>query len=280
MVDDIDYLNDPSVDEYKALASTDDIVEGFNAIEPNSYEEFLSAAQHALKNAIAIIEQSANRFYYQGEEELNSFVAGLLVGQSIEATTEENNRGNVDIIVSDENYKWLIEAKLGKTNNYIFEGLLQILTRYATKETDFGLLVYFQNKKPAERYSKWQTFIDKGEWIKYAKKYDIYDEVLDYIPNANWEQLLGDRDLASQRQMITSHGTKINIQLFGVDLYHNPLDKSGRDGAGQAFFHAKQAAQTEYLKYRDDEDFDIDKLMKSLGTIFKHSKEFDSLDKD
>lgn len=147
MVSDYDYSDDPACDEYLASHSPEDIIEGFtNAIAPSTYEEFLQSAIYAMKHCIAIVEQSGNRYYSFGEEELNSLLAGLMMGQSFSASTEKNRRGKIDITIEYGDFSWLVEAKLGKTNNYIFEGLLQILTRYATSEPDFGLLVYFQDK--------------------------------------------------------------------------------------------------------------------------------------
>ncbi|MEZ8409564.1 hypothetical protein AB6C88_17290 [Vibrio splendidus] len=277
MVTQYELSDDPACEEYLATATVSDIIEGFNSIEPNSQSEFLSAVQHALKKSISILEQSANRYYALGEEELNSLVAGLLVGQSIDAETETNNRGNVDICVRFGEYKWHLEAKLGKTNNYIFEGLLQIITRYATKENDFGLLIYFQNKAPSLRFKRWVEYIDNQGWGDYAKKHNIYKDILEQIPDNESSSLFSDKDLAKQKTLVTSAGTDVNVQFFGVNLYHNPLDSSGRDGKGQALHGAKQAIQVEFLNHREGGEVDLEKLMFNLGVLFEHSKEFDNI---
>ncbi|KGR35544.1 hypothetical protein OA39_02481 [Vibrio campbellii] len=272
---------DPSGDEYLAETDDEDIIEGFNTICPDSYEEFISAAQFALRKCIKIIEQSANRYYSLGEEELNSLVAGLLAGQSFVTSNEENVRGNVDISVKFGDFKWLIEAKLGKTNNYTFEGLLQILTRYATSEKNFGLLIYYQKRQPLSLFKGWCDYIDNNNWVEYAKANDIYDQLIDLIPSESCLPLFTDEhdsnNMFSKRKLMTSHGSEIDVQFIGVNLYYNPLDTSGRKGIGQKIFHAKQELQESYLNYKDGKEVDMDILMHSIGVLLDESKEFKSL---
>lgn len=278
MVSHYDYSDDPACDEYLASHSPEDIIDGFtNTIEPSNYEEFLQSAIYAMKHCVAILEQSGNQYYSLGEEELNSLITGLMIGKSFNASAEKNRRGKIDITIEYDEYSWLVEAKLGKTNNYIFEGLLQILTRYATSEKDFGLLIYFQDKAPLTMFNKWCEYIDNEDWEIYAKKNDILDEVIDYIPKEKYRRIESSNNMLAQRNMLTSHGSNINIQYIGVNLYHNPLDRSGRTGKGQKFFHAKQAIQNEYLSYKENSNCDIDKLMNALDVIFEQSAEFNKL---
>ncbi|ELV8579130.1 hypothetical protein ACCH70_004212 [Vibrio vulnificus] len=279
MVDHYELGNDPACDEYLASTPEQEIIDGLtNAIEPEDYDEFLKSVHHALRRSIEIIESSANRYYPFGEEELNSLVAGLLVGQSFDASPEKNCRGNIDISVKNGDFKWNIEAKIGKTNNYIFEGLLQILTRYSTSEKDFGLLVYFKNKQPSIRFNEWCQYIDTAAWEDYSTKNGILEQLRECIPPGTTDSLYTtepiNNGMFAKRNMITSQGCPINIQFVGVNLYYNPLDKSGRNGVGQKLFHAKESIQVEYLNHKHGNQVDLVKLMDSVGVLIENSADF------
>ncbi|WBG93468.1 hypothetical protein N5580_21145 (plasmid) [Pantoea piersonii] len=77
-------------------------------------------------------------------------------------TREENNGGHCDISISFGGFKWLGEAKKAKSYDWVYDGFLQLCTRYSTCDSlskSGGLIIYCGQKKAGTFMTSWMAHL-------------------------------------------------------------------------------------------------------------------------
>lgn len=253
--------------------SANDIEDYLDSVNPESFDAFVSGLIVNIHKIIQSIEAKANDYFSLSEDALSSIITTNLEGYGYKAENETQHRGRVDITVEKDGFTWLIEAKIGYNNPKIFEGLLQLASRYLTNQRSAGLFIYYQKKHPTKQFNSWRDFIEKQEWIKYANTHSIIgacNEMFGKLTVPN-DKLCVNNTI--KKVCFTSAGSKCNIYSFGVNCYFKPVDTSGRGSASLKKKHAKLYIEHAFHDYSIGEDLDIEKLMDSIDEHFSCTEE-------
>jgi len=148
------------------------------------------------------------------EDRLTIEIVGLLRNRDYNADHDLKIGGHVDLTVRREGFTWLGEAKIYKDNNYLWEGFLQLTTRYSTgdaNQNSGGLLIYVFDEEAKSVMGKWQDYL-------------LHKGLPDYSCRP-----CEMRSLA----FISSHrhersGDLFHVRHMPVLLHFAPKDKSGR----------------------------------------------------
>ncbi len=123
--------------------------------------------------------------------------------------------GHADIVIRKNDFLWLGEAKIyGDNNNYLWEGFLQLTTRYSIgddNQQNGGLLIYIRQEDASSIMKKWQNYLLEKSLPDYSFR------------------LCQMRSLA----FISTHkhersGQAFHVRHIPVMLHWDPKDKSGR----------------------------------------------------
>ncbi|MCC3472682.1 MAG: HEAT repeat domain-containing protein [Microcoleus sp. PH2017_15_JOR_U_A] len=123
--------------------------------------------------------------------------------------------GHADIVIRKNDFLWLGEAKIyGDNNNYLWEGFLQLTTRYSIgddNQQNGGLLIYIRQEDASSIMKKWQNYLLEKSLPDYSFR------------------LCQMRSLA----FISTHkhersGLLFHVRHIPVILHFAPKDKSGR----------------------------------------------------
>lgn len=200
-----------------------------------SYEDFIDCLYQKLQQIFERLEHSKDKFFSHDEDAITGIIAARLEEAGYTATEQTKKNGAVDLTVTLGDYSWIAEAKIAYSNSKILEGLLQLLTRYVTRDTDAGLFIYVKKQNGKKVFNDWIKYICEGE------------AVTSYIVNKNPEVkedaecVLRDvkaTDIKQKEMMFNSihelvSGFPINVKHFCANLYFNPADKSGNNSQKQ-----------------------------------------------
>lgn len=181
-----------------------------------TYQEFISCLYDEIDSIIYEIQDARNFLADHSEDSLTTSVVIPLRRVGYDATHSRNVGGNVDIVVSKKNFKWLGEAKICYSNNALWEGFLQLCERYSISDTgqdNGGLLVYIKKPDTQALMRSWRSYL-------------IDNQDLREFRTRECER----RDLA----FFSSHshnvsGREFTVRHMPVMLYYNPQDKSARE---------------------------------------------------
>jgi hypothetical protein len=130
---------------------------------------FLEALHFDLDSAIERLEAAAHHYTKDKEEKLTNFLAAQLAAAGYNATCETDVRGHTDLKVENVSAQltWLAEAKLHNSHKSNLEGILQLLTRYASgRHSHSGFLLYIRHKGAAKIFERWRKSILKDRRVK------------------------------------------------------------------------------------------------------------------
>jgi HEAT repeat protein len=122
--------------------------------------------------------------------------------------------GHVDIVVRKNEFLWLGEAKIYKDNNYLWEGFLQLVTRYSTgdyNQENGGLLIYIRHKNASSIMQKWQNYLITKSLPDFSLR-PCKMRSLAFISTHKHER----------------SGQAFHVRHIPVMLHFAPTDKSGR----------------------------------------------------
>lgn len=109
---------------------------------------------------------TANRRYYQndGEDKITTNIVEKLQSLGISASHDLDVGGHCDIVVLSNNgdFKWLAEAKIHSSYEWLLAGFLQLATRYgaATPGKDRGeIIIYCRNSRASSVLEKWRDYL-------------------------------------------------------------------------------------------------------------------------
>lgn len=209
-----------------------------NVITPFNEAQFIDKLYDDINFIMADLERSSNKYYCDDEDKITNLIALSLRIKGYDATEQTNSNGTVDLTIRDaqSRFTWLAEAKRGYNLNSVFEGLLQLITRYVKREQYAGLLIYHQKPGAMSFLKDWYTYLSSGNYKNYAKIKDRIDEcnkcfnlspvAYSMIPTAN-------SNFFDFTAVKPNDGT-VKVRCFIADLHFNPMDKSAGTNASLA----------------------------------------------
>ncbi|ENP0646463.1 hypothetical protein [Enterobacter hormaechei] len=249
-------------------------IEAFlDIIDPQGFDDFCRSVMLTLKGAIESLETNADKYYNLTEEQLSTTISLLIERSGFKTKNEPSNRGHVDIFVEKDDYKWLIEAKIGYNNHKIFEGLLQLTSRYLTNQKSACLLLYFKKRDVKSEFDKWKTFIEKKEWVEYANANNILEDCNFCLNDTKVKSDPTCFGYGFMADVKTTAGEVVDIYHVGANLYYRPFDSSGRDG--KALRQEQAKIFLEHLYHARDvkkDAIDMAEVYKALNDFFEFDK--------
>jgi len=221
-----------------------------STLDPFSEDLFVDELYSVVQDAIKEIENTSDKYFCEDEDKITNLIALYLRARGYNATEQTKTNGSVDLTVTDKNknFKWLAEAKRGNSYSGVFEGMLQLLTRYVTNDKNAGFFIYYQKSNPQRFLSKWYKYLNSGEYSGYKKIESLMDEIDKYFIKNPVAIALADTTNYFDYMGRSKFGNAIKVRNFIANLHFNPLDASGRDNdsvkRGQAKNKVVDACET------------------------------------
>lgn len=137
---------------------------------PSSSAEFLEVLYADLDQIRVSMAQAAPNFAWSGgkhlsELQITNHIRAVLEGMACNriVTAEGGSRGHVDLTVRNTRLGavWLGEAKIYNSDSYVWGGLLQLHTRYASGfEANVGMLIYHFKPKAQDALKQWRAHVN------------------------------------------------------------------------------------------------------------------------
>lgn len=121
------------------------IPEALNTWRAQSPDGFVHVSENLLGASIVHLEQQANNFQASGEDNITTAAIGFLTRYGIQATSQTNSRGHVDIFIQHGLRRTLVicgEAKIWRGTAYHMSGLTQVLG-YCTGRLPFCFVLVY-----------------------------------------------------------------------------------------------------------------------------------------
>jgi HEAT repeats/NACHT domain len=197
---------------------------GFYNYEIYQYAEDVNKLENS-SDSIGQLYKDIDRVIYQiernpelrqqdGEDRLTIEIVGSLRSSGYSANHDCKIGGHVDLTVEQDNLVWLGEAKIYQDNNYLWEGFLQLTTRYSTGDTNQnsgGLLIYIFDENANSIMEKWQHYLLSKSLPDYSYK-PCKMRSLAFISSHRHER----------------SGDLFHVRHMPVLLHFAPTDKSAR----------------------------------------------------
>lgn len=140
--------------------------ETLDIVTANTEEEFDSAFDNWLTQAVSKLEANKLNFKNLDEEGLSAVLAATLTTGEISVTQEQNSNGHVDLTVKLNNSSpqriKLGEAKIWNGEKYHVSGLDQLLNRYTTGRECRGFVIsYVKIKDIKDLFEKLRKYINE-----------------------------------------------------------------------------------------------------------------------
>lgn len=264
----------PSQDDvFNALVDDGHLDSFLDLIDPKGFDEFSRSVLLKLRESVNSLEVNADKYYNQSEEQLSTTIALLLESAGFKTKNEPSARGHIDIYVEKDGFKWLIEAKIGYNNTKIFEGLLQLCSRYLTNQRSACLLLYFKKRNIKEDFQSWKDYLTNKTWLSYASTKGIAEDCELCLSGTNIKSDQYCFGYGFISAVNSTAGEPIDIYHIGANLHYKPFDTSGREGEQlrkeqakillEHFYHSRDTNTLQDLTavYKAIDDlFDIEKL--------------------
>lgn len=196
--------------------------QAFSALERflvSSYDDFIESIYSSLKWAIKELQENPQHHRDSTEDQITHYLISILRAQNFNAFSDTETGGHVDIRIDKPgtDYLWLGEAKKDNSLNHVYEGFLQLTTRYATSatnQTQGGILIYILKKKATNFINDCKNNLIKKQ-IPNLKVSDDLENPLFFQTVSNIPRM-GDH-------------LSFKIRHLGISLYFSPKDHSGRN---------------------------------------------------
>lgn len=179
-----------------------------------TYDDFIKVLYLSIDKIIYQIQENPELRQNDSEDRLTVDVRDQLRCLGYDASHDSKIGGHTDLSVRKGIFLWIGEAKIHSSYDYLWEGFLQLSTRYSTGDSnqkDGGLLIYIRNKDAASVVQKWKEYLKEKNLVSYSCK---------------------PCELRSP-SFFSTHKHERSGQIFQVRhmpviLYFAPQDKSGR----------------------------------------------------
>lgn len=165
--------NNLSLENFKFLASQDPMLA--NMLDRqlvSNYEEFVESLHKDIDEIIILIEDN-RELVQNSEDEITIAIVRHLKHIGYTATHETKSGGHVDVMVTKKEYTWFGEAKIYKGNSNLWQGILQLATRYSVSKPNKntgGLLIYTYNENVKDLMNEWKIYMsNQTEFSNYSQ---------------------------------------------------------------------------------------------------------------
>ena len=147
------------IDEF----GSEGVIKAFYKLKINNYEEFIKTLYGHLDRILSDLEEGANLRHKDSEDRLTIEIINCLRQHPFdEVNHDPNYNGHADIVVKFKDYKWIGEAKIHSSYDWLKKGLSQILKRYTTgTEKQVGLIIFIRNKNAKKVMDDWRGHLEK-----------------------------------------------------------------------------------------------------------------------
>lgn len=177
----------------------------------NNYELFLEGLYNALDDCFAHLEKNANHHQGDGETKISYVVQTILNTKNYNCEFETNRNGHVDLLVKENKFEWLAEAKIHGGNVWTYHGFRQLTENYTTGRPGTnhgGIIVYNLTKqKPSTKCA--------AEWREYIESQPIEVECKDYTPYGYFDMTIMEHPRS---------GFPFHIRNYFVNLQYTPSE--------------------------------------------------------
>lgn len=247
---------------------------------------FLDRLYSDIHSIIERLEKSSDKYYCDDEDKITSAIVLTLCELGYDASEQTKKNGTVDITVKpkDNTFTWIGEAKIGYGNTKIFEGMLQLLSRYVKRDNNAGLLIYFQKHSSHNHFNKWLKYLYNKEWQTYCTKKGTLEKANRLLGHLESKDYIKTEEYYHDLNVVKPCGKAAIVRMFYADLHHDPIDKSGVTNQSLILGQAKNELR-DYCQKWDDGEFtqdDVADLVKNLKIFveFDPDGHLDEEDKD
>lgn len=241
-----------------------------------SYDDFVDLLYSEIQRHIEKLEYDAEQLQSLDEDSITGNIIRMLnAGQTFKASAQTYQGGSVDLTVEFQEYKWIAEAKKLTSNEKVFEGLLQLLTRYVKRDSQAGLLIYVLTGNFSNRKNSWKTYLSKGGgWERYVneRKEEEYREDLNQLISGN--SFTANEPYYFDSEILLERGILLKVRHFFCDFVCQPMDSSGttakKHRRGQALNMLE--AMFEQSIAVDSVPLDLQAVEKALSLLFREVK--------
>lgn len=187
------------------------------AVVKNDYKAFLQCLYDEIQSVIQVLQSNPQRRTDDCEDRLTDELVSNLNTAGYTATHGRSSGGHVDITVACGDFTWIAEAKKYHSTSAVYEGFLQLTTRYRPANGNFeqnqgGLLIYITDNSDAKKLmDNWKSVL-QGKSIEGYSESICTDHYLSFI--------------SQHKHEVT--GEPFIIRHIPLLLYFAPKDKSGR----------------------------------------------------
>jgi hypothetical protein len=131
-------------------------------IKPNTYSKFVDTLYQDIDNIVDNFQSNPQYYQKDSEDKLTHEICNYLRGYGYNALHGLTSGGQTDLIVKSyppNNYQWIGEAKIHSSYEYLYQGFLQLTTRYSSGveyQRNGGLLIYIRTSNAKSTMDKWQ----------------------------------------------------------------------------------------------------------------------------
>lgn len=190
----------------------------------DSADSFADAVERDIERVISGMETGAKVREDDGEDRLTDEIVLCLrqMGYKAERDADQNGNSDVSVRSKGDEFLWIGEAKIHNGYDYLWEGFLQLTTRYSSGTVGNcrgGMIIYIRNLDARSVITNWAA--DLG-----ARKFEDGNGVV-CTP-----------DSANPLRLTTTHrhkksGIDYVVRHFGVVLHVGPEDRSARKTAAR-----------------------------------------------
>lgn len=241
-------------------------------LKPFDEDVFVQSLYADINKAIKHIEKTADKYYSDDEDKITNLLVLFLKGVGYSASGQTKSNGSVDITVQDrdQSFTWLAEAKRGNSYNGVFEGMLQLVTRYISDEKHAGFFIYHQKLDSLSYFKNWFSYLSSGDFEKYKAISDRLDECRYHFKKSPIANAFTGDECYFDYNIVSKKGKEVKVRNFILSLHYNPADKSGRENkslkVGQAKIYVNEVCDKWFREQEPPEN--IDKFMNSLQLVF------------
>lgn len=241
-----------------------------------SYEDFVDLLHSEIQGHIEKLESDAEQLQGLDEDSITGNIVRMLnAGQIFKASAQTYQGGAVDLTVELQNHKWIAEAKKLTSNEKVFEGLLQLITRYVKRDISSGLLIYVLTGNFSQRKKNWKTYLSSGGgWEHYvdAKKEEEYRDALKELISGH--NFTAEKPYSFDSEIPLDRGTPLKIRHFFCNFVCKPMDLSGTKAKKHRTNLALNMLETMYDQSIavDSTPIDLEEVEKALSLLFREVK--------
>lgn len=176
-----------------------------------NYEQFLEGLYYALDDCFQHLEKNSNHHQNDGETKISYMVQTILHMKNYNCEFETNRNGHVDLLVKENKFEWIAEAKIHDGNTWTYHGFRQLTENYGTGRPGSnygGIIVYNKTKlKSSTKCAK--------EWREYIESQPIGIECKEYSPYGYFDMTIKEHPRS---------GLPFHIRNYFVNLQYTPSE--------------------------------------------------------